>query len=193
MRDPVERMVKFVQQQKQQAAAEHARAEWARRLVALLPCVEEVVEVFRRGLEEPAGPALVSVHADPRNERRPLVILFQPRDPEEEALPSPSCVGPETGASAVFRCREDGIVCGVRYPFHDRLRDVRPEAFADLGEPAVVQAHRLGNAVADFLEWAAVGEGCGRRKLRFWSPPAALDSEPQPVRLSLVTAERAAA
>ena len=32
----------------------------------------------------------------------------------------------ETGASAVFRCEEDGIVCGVRYPFHDVLRAMRP-------------------------------------------------------------------
>jgi hypothetical protein len=180
MRDPVERMVEFIQQQKQQAAAEHARTIWARRLLSLLPCVEEVVEVFRRGLEEVSNTPLVSVHVDPKNDQRSLVILFQPRDGE-------------TGASAVFRCRQDGIVCGVRYPFHDVLQAVRPEHFADLGEPATVHAHRLGNAVVDFLEWASVGEGCGRRKLRFWSPPAAAETGPGAVRLAIVTDERAAA
>jgi hypothetical protein len=193
MRDPVERMVKFVQQQQQQAAAEQARAAWVRRLPALLPCVEEVVEVFRRGLEEAAATPVVSVCADPRSEQWPLVILFAPRDPEEEETPR-LYAGParsETGASAVFRCGSDGIVRGIRYPFHEAARSVRPEQFADLGEPASVHPHRLGNAVADFLEWASVGDGCGRRKLRFGA--AAVEVVPEPVRLSVVTAERAAA
>jgi hypothetical protein len=69
---------------------------------------------------------------------------------------------------------------------------MRPEQFADLGEPASVHPHRLGNAVADFLEWASVGEGCGRRKLRFGAA-AMVEVVPEPVRLSVVTAERTAA
>jgi hypothetical protein len=195
MRDPVERMVKWVQEQKQKALAEHARAVWSRRLPALLPCVEEVVEVFRRGLVEPLLEPAVAVHAEPNNEMWPLVVLFRERPAEREDCPhfplSPAVT--ETGASAVFRCREDGVVCGFRYPFHAVPRTVRPEWFADLGEPAGVTAERLGNAVADFLEWAAVGEGCGRRKLRFWSADAAVEGVEEPVRLGIVTGEREAA
>jgi hypothetical protein len=180
MRDPVERMVNFIGQQKRAAAAEHARALWSRRLPSLLGCSLEVVEVFRLGLdEEPSSTPLVSVFSDPKNALRPLVILFSERESE-------------TGASAVFRCREDGVVCGFRYPFHDPLREVRPEQFAELGEPAAVSAERLGNAVADFLEWASVGDGCGRRKLRFWSACAAAEVVPA-VRLALVPDGRAAA
>jgi hypothetical protein len=198
MRDPVERMVKFIRSQKQQAAAEHARAAWSRRLPALLPCVEEVVEAFRCGLEEPAAATLVSVAVDLRSDLRPLVVLFQPRDEQVESgevgiLPlHPGAGGPEVGASAVFRCGDDGIVYGFRYPFHGVTRDVRPERFIDLGPPAGVLAHRLGDAVADFLEWASVGEGCGRRRLRFWSP-AAEDDLPRTIRLGVVTAGRPAA
>jgi hypothetical protein len=180
MRDPVERMVSFVGQQKRAAAADHARGVWADRLLSLRAGVEEVVEVFRRGLEEPAAVPVVSVFAELKNDLWPLVVLFAQREGE-------------TGATAVFRCCDDGIVYGVRYPFHDVLRAVRPEQFADLGEPATITARRLGNAVADFLEWASVGEGCGRRKLRFWAPPASGTAMPPPVRLALVTGERDAA
>jgi hypothetical protein len=172
-------MVQFVQQQKRAAVAEHARAVWSGRLLALLPCVQEVVEVFRSGLDEPGSAPLVSVFADPRSDQWPLVVLFAEREGE-------------TGASAVFRCREDGMVCGIRYPFHDPIVAARAEQFADLGEPAGVEAHRLGHVVADFLEWASVGEGCGRRRLRFWTP-AAGEAEPAGVRLMLVPAERGAA
>jgi hypothetical protein len=167
MRDPIERMVKFVWGQKQQAAAEHARAVWSRRIPILLPCVREVVDVFLGGLTEPAEPPPVALLADTGRELCPLVIAFQARPPEREGAE------PETGASAVFRCEADGIVYGFRYPFHPLLRDLRPEQFADLGEPETVEAHRLGNAVADFLEWVSIGEGRGSRRLRFWSPPAA--------------------
>ncbi len=195
MRDPVERMVKFVQQQKQEALAEHARAAWARRLPSLVPCVEEVVEVFCRGLVEPLLEPVVAVHVEPHNEQWPLVILFRERAAERDDCPhfplSPAVT--ETGASAVFRCRDDGVVCGFRYPFHAVPRTVRPEWFADLGEPATVTAGRLGNAVADFLEWSSVGEGCGRRKLCFWPADAALPCVEEPVRLGIVTGEGEAA
>jgi hypothetical protein len=180
MRDPVERMVSFVEQQKRIAAAEHARAVWADRLGSLRGIVEEVVEVFRRGLEEPAALPIVSVFVEPKNDQWPLVVLFAEREGE-------------TGASAVFRCRDDGVVCGLRYPFHDVGRTPRPEQFADLGEPGMVAGRRLGNAVADFLEWASVGEGCGARRLRFWSPLVPQGVVPQPVKLALVMTERDAA
>jgi hypothetical protein len=185
MRDPVERMVQFVVGQKQQAASEHARALWARRLPALLSGVRAVVAAFQGGVEEAEGP-LVSVLCDPRHQRCPLVIAFARRESgaEEGILalrPEPAVK--EIGASACFRCEEDGVVYGFRYPFHGVQQDVRPERFADLGEPEAVGAVELGNAVADFLEWAAVGRGCGSRKLRFWAPPKVMEETPR-VRLA---------
>jgi hypothetical protein len=190
MSDPVERMVHFVREQKRQAAFEHARSLWARRLAALVPCVESVVEVFQSGLEEPGDSPAVSVLVDARHELCPLVVAFERRGGDgSEVLtlrPDQPC---EAGASAVFRCEADGIVYGFRYPFHDVLRDLRPERFVDLGEPEAVHPHQLGHAVADFLEWAAVGAGRGSRKLRFWSPPqAAAATTPQPVQLRAVAA-----
>src|SRR4051794_33035219 len=107
MRDPVERMVKFVQQQKQEALAAHARDAWARHLPSLASCVEEVVEVFRQGLVEPLLEPVLAVHVEPTNDQWPLVILFRERAAEREDCPlfplSPAVA--ETGASAVFRCR----------------------------------------------------------------------------------------
>jgi hypothetical protein len=194
MHDPVDRMVRFVRQQKQQAAAEHARAVWSARVAALLPAVEEVVEVLRAGLAEPAAATLVSAHARPKSARWPLVVLFQDRQVAKEPFPrlASSRGATETGASAVFRCDEDGVVHGLRYPFHDVRQAVRAERFVDLGEPAAVRAGRLCDAVADFLEWATVGEGCGRRRLRFWSSGACVEEAGGPVRLGIVTEERAA-
>jgi hypothetical protein len=174
MRDPVERMTQFVKEQKQQAAFEHARAAWGRRLPGLLPCIRAVVEVFQTGLDEPSANPSVSVLVDPRGGDFPLVIAFERRGGAGEGVLRlrPGVAGmTETGASCLFRCEVDGMVCGYRYPFHAVTRDVRPERFADLGEPGAVQPFQIGNAVADFLEWASIGEGCGSRKLRFWSPP----------------------
>jgi hypothetical protein len=190
MRDPVERMVQFVMGQKQQAAVAHARSLWVLRLPLLVPCARAVVDAFRGGLEESAGPPAVSVLLDPRHDLCPLVIAFERRDYESEGvLPlRPDLPRKEVGASAVFRCEVDGIVYGFRYPFHGPLQDVRPERFVDLGEPATVQPNRLGNAVADFLEWASVGDGCGSRPLRFWAPPGALSVPERPVQLRVITA-----
>ena len=42
--------------------------------------------------------------------------------------------------------------------------------------------------VADFLEWASVGEGRGGRPPRFWSPPAAADAPARPAALRIVPA-----
>jgi hypothetical protein len=190
MRDPVERMMMFVREQKQQAAFEHARAAWARHIPLLLPCVRSVVEAFQSGLEEPSPRPIVSVLADPGRAEFPLVIAFERRSYEREGvLPlRPTASDTETGASCLFRCESDGIVYGFRYPFHSIHRDVRPERFADLGEPASVHAHQLGNAIADFLEWASVGDGCGSRKLRFWVPSEQSVIHERPVELRVIAA-----
>jgi hypothetical protein len=191
MSDPVERMAKFVREQKQQAAFEHARTLWTRRLPLLMPCVQSVVEVFQKGLEGPDDSLVVSILFDVRHDPCPLVIAFERRSGEDAPILSmrPDPARWEVGASAGFRCEPDGILYGFRYPFHGVLRDLRGERFADLGEPQDVQPHQLGHAVADFLEWAAVGAGCGSRKLRFWAPPQLVPAAPQqPVQLRAVAA-----
>jgi hypothetical protein len=190
MRDPIERMMMFVREQKQQAAFEHARAVWSRQIPLLLPCVRSVVEVFQGGLEEAGPQTVVSVLATPGRAEFPLVIAFERRSYEQEGiLPlRPTSDETEAGASCLFRCEIDGIVYGYRYPFHSVRRDVRPERFADLGEPGSVHPHQLGNAVVDFLEWASVGEGCGSRKLRFWAPSDPPAVTPRPVELRVVAA-----
>ena len=74
------------------------------------------------------------------------------------------------GASAVFRCEPDGRVHGYRYPFHDAGQAHEPEHFIDLGYPGHMGPDEIGNAVAEFLEWASAGAGCAGRELQFWSP-----------------------
>jgi hypothetical protein len=171
MRDPVERMRKFVEDQRQQARLEHARAAWSRKVAEFLPTLEAVADAFRAGLAPGQFPGdAVTVLADPDRDPFPLVVVFAPR-----------CGRDETGASAQFRCEADGSVRAVRYPCHGVLHSPDPEPFLDLGDPATVTAEELGNAVASFLEWVAVGGGCEPR-LAFWPPP---DVRPQ---LSLVAA-----
>ena len=165
MRDPVERMRKFVEDQKQQARLGHARAAWARKVPEVVPTIEAVVDTFRAGLA-PGQFArdTVSVLVAPARDLFPLVVAFGPRGGDGRE---------ETGASALFRCEADGNVYGLRYPFHGVLESPAAEAFVDLGDPATITADEVGNAVASFLEWAAVGAGCGSDRLSFWAPPAA--------------------
>jgi hypothetical protein len=168
MQGPVERMREFVRHQHQRAVGERARTEWCRRVPLLLPEVEAVVEVFRGGLgaDEPA----VSVLASPQRPDHPLVIAFARRAPRGSERPSADDQSlQEIGATCIFRSEADGSVYGLRYPFHGVREDVRPERFVDLGAPGLVEKARLGHAVADFLEWAAVGLGRGHRPISFWS------------------------
>jgi hypothetical protein len=180
MSDPVERMRKFVEDRQQQVRGETARAAWARRMVEGLPRIEAVVEVVRSALapEQFAGPA-VSVLTDPTRDRFPLVIAFGPLHAEPGEA--------QAGASAVFRCEPDGNVYGFRYPFHARLKSLAAEPFAELGDPSRIQDDELGHAVAEFLEWATVGGGCGGRKLRF-DPPATIPFVAPAVKLSVIAA-----
>jgi hypothetical protein len=56
MRDPVERMLTFIRERKQQAAFEHACTRWSSQISHLLPCLRAVVETFHSGLEEASLP-----------------------------------------------------------------------------------------------------------------------------------------
>jgi hypothetical protein len=172
MRDSVERMLHFVREQRQQAVLETVRIGWSRKVPVLLPCLRAVVETFQSGLAEPSPQSTVAILDDLARLEFPLVIAFERRPCERPGIlrMHSTASGTEVGASCLFRCESDGIVYGYRYPFHSVLRDVRPERFADLGEPEFVQPDQIGNAVVEFLMWASVGEGCGSRKLRFGSP-----------------------
>lgn len=158
MDDPVARMARFVAAEQGRVAHEQAERIWSARVPHLLPAVEHVVAAFCSGLTETGWTA--RVRADSLRAQFPLAITFEWQQPDDSNQH-------EIGASAQFRCKPDGIVYGVRFPFHSASSSIRPETFVDLGEPGTVSAHELGHAVADFLEWAAVGKGCGRRKLHF--------------------------
>ena len=164
MADPVQRMKLFVAEVQEQRRGETARDCSARRLPDLLPAVEAVVEVVCAGLlPEQFSGNVVSVRHDARRDRFPLVIAFGPR----RTVRSDEV---EIGASVLFRCEADGRLHGYRYPFHSLLKALEPKAFVDLGEPEAVTAEVLGNTVAEFLEWAVAGDGCGGRRLHFEEP-----------------------
>jgi hypothetical protein len=154
----------------------------------LVPAVEAVVKAFRAGLApDQFLTDAVTVLTDPQREQFPLVVAFGRRGGWTEGVVplQPQSAEPETGASALFRCEADGCVYGYRYPFHGVLESPPPEPFADLGDPATISATELGHAVAAFLEWAAVGAGCGNGRLHFG---AAGPAGGQPEGLTLVAA-----
>lgn len=190
MGDPVERMRKFVEGKQQQARLETSRTAWSQRVIELVPRVDAVVGVVRSALapEQFSGPA-VSVLVDAKRELYPLVVAFGSRLSIQEGTLKlhPEPLRTEAGASAVFRCEPDGNVYGFRYPFHGRMKSLSAERFLELGEPATVQADDLGNAVAEFLEWATTGGGCGGHPLHF-GPPATIPFVGPLPRLSVIAA-----
>lgn len=176
MHDPIVRMAKIITDEQGRAAHEHAARTWSARVPHLLPTVERIVETFCNGLAEPGWTAHVRV--DAFRPQFPLAITFECQVPC-------SASQHEIGASAHFRCEPDGIVYGLRFPFHSATSSIRPETFVDLGEPGTVSAHDLGHAVVDFLEWAAIGKGCGRRKLQFEAAPCGESQAVAPVALRI--------
>ncbi len=176
MGDAVRRIRLFVEAQQQHGRFQAARAAWRQKLLELLPSVKGVVDVMRSSLQaEQFSGDVLSVLSDPARERFPLVIAFGTRSEKE------------TAASAVFRCEADGRVYGYRYPFHSVMKSLDPESFADLGEPETLAADAVGQAVAEFLEWAAVGGGCGGRRLTFLAPTTLPFVRPQ-VKLAVIAA-----
>lgn len=173
MGDPIGRMKLFVETQRQHECYEEARSLWADKVVEVRQAVEAVVDVLRDGLvpgQLPDPPA--TVLTDGKREQFPLVIAFGSRCSDADGIvPLRAGVSTlEVGASAVFRCGPDGHVHGYRYPFHEAGEPHEPEHFVDLGYPAHIGADEIGNAVADFVEWATVGGGCAGHELQFWSP-----------------------
>ena len=159
MSEPIERVRRFVEAQQQQACLAEGQAAWLHKVKELLPGVEAIVVAMRESLadnqfQEP----VLSVLSDTSRAQFPLAIAFGGRPKQE------------IGASVQFRCEPDGHVHGFRYPFHNAMKTGRPEAFVDLGDPCDVQPEDLGNAVAEFLEWATVGGGCGGRAVQFAMP-----------------------
>lgn len=163
--DPAVRMRRLVKQWKQQALVERAQNLWCRRVRGLAREIESIIETFRAAVD--ADQPMVRVLADPQRPDYALVIAFDRRGPAADIVSLRSSSMPQIGASCIFRCDDQGMICGTRYPFHDVQQDVRAERFADLGPPEAVDATRLGHAVVDFLEWASVGSGTGTQPIRF--------------------------
>lgn len=92
---------------------------------------------------------------------------------------------PEWNVSVRVDAKRPQFPLAVSCPFHGMARSSRPELFADLGEPQSVQADQLGHVVAEFLEWAAVGKGSGRRKLRLATPRLEAAAAEQAVHLRI--------
>jgi hypothetical protein len=173
MGDAVMRMKRFVEMQRQQACFEEAKGIWAQKITELRPAIDAVVAVLCEGLVPGQfADAPVSVLTDGGRTQFPLVIAFGSRAVLGDALSSlrTEPLPVEIGASALFRCEEDGHVRGYRYPFHPAGQALDPELHVNLGFPAHIGPEEMGNAVAEFLEWAAAGDGCAGRELQFWSP-----------------------
>jgi hypothetical protein len=183
MGDPVARIRKFVDVQRQQACFEEAKTIWALKIMELRPALDAVVDALSQGLvpgQFVAEP--VAVLTDGSRDQFPLMITFAPRAAIADGV-VPLRTEPlpvEVGASAMFRCEPDGHVHGYRYPFHLLGQALDPEQYIDLGFPAHIGPDELGNAVADFMEWAAVGGGCANRELQFWSPATLPFPKPPP-------------
>jgi hypothetical protein len=166
-------MQRFVETQRQQACFEEAKAIWTQKLNELRPAVDAVVAVLCEGLVPGQfTDSPVSVLTDSGRVQFPLMVAFGGRAGLSDAVLSlrSEPLPMEIGASALFRCEEDGHVRGYRYPFHPAGQALDPEPYVDLGFPAHLGPEEMGNAVAEFLEWASAGDGCAGRELQFWSP-----------------------
>ncbi len=159
MEDPAERLQRFVAKHKgSQATETGAEIQWQAKLPRLFVQAEKLVNIFHE-----AG------HNDLRIEVRhgQLALAFGQR---------PCGINPagdkrvdfdtDEGASAIF-LQNEGRVHGYRKPFHPMNQATSYELFAELDAPSKLSETVFGNAVAEFLEWAAVGAGCGRKKLDF--------------------------
>ncbi len=171
MSHPVERIRLFIAEQHRHLTVNEAQAFWANLVPDVLPALDAVLDVVRCHLEP--GQFLdepLASRTDPTRSQYPLVVAFSRRAP---ATHPRSHHGPrieEIGASALFRCDDEGLVRGYRYPFHDARTALEAECFVCLGTPHEVTAEAVADAVADFVEWAAVGGGCNGQRLRFAAP-----------------------
>lgn len=181
--DAVARMVDFVRDQGMRDVLACAGQAWLERIPALAARLQQIVDVFQSGLDEPEW--TVSVRTDGKRPRFPLMISFDSSRillPGRQLSETPEY---QIGASALFRCETDGVVRGYRFPFHGMKRGCRAECFADLGEADAMTADALGHSAADFLEWASAGKGCGQRRLRFSAPCPHTTLAEMPVKLRI--------
>jgi hypothetical protein len=75
-------------------------------------------------------------------------------------------MGGEEGPEAVFSIERDGQVYGFQRPARLHGYAVKEQEFVCLGSPATITNEAFGQAVCDFLEWGAAGDG----KSRFSTP-----------------------
>ena len=129
---------------------------WTKQLNEFMPDVKDVVDVLREkghtDLYVEAGFNQLHVWFGTRPMGRPR---FMERSNYFDA---------EAGAEAIFVCQE-GVVRGYRRPFRPEGQSASFEPFVELGRPQGVETNALANAVVDFLQWAAVGDGRGSRPL----------------------------
>lgn len=160
MNDPTEHIKKLVSERKaEQERIDKAERAWA----AKLPHLEEVTQNLTEPFKVSGHPLFVGVTGNI------LAVQFDSRSLGVKTTPEGREAIYETGALLnISFDREDGLVYGHRRPFFaDDLPVPGFERHYQLGEPGPIQDAQVGEVVATFLEWAAVGAGRGSKKLRF--------------------------
>ena len=148
MDDPVHQMQKLAASQgSKRDQNESARAEWLKRIPGFVAYAQKIIAP----LKETHG---VQTGAVSEEEFR---IWFDRR-----ILRFQGGFDFEKGAEASFEFCNDGKLRGYRAPAHPDGVCVTRQEFVCLGEPATITDEALGDAMADFLEWGATGEGRSR-------------------------------
>jgi hypothetical protein len=159
MSDPVEIVRKIVEQRRtEQAKAEAAAGVWQAKLPAIEGYVKEVVAP----LEGAGVNMVVGVRGGT------LGVQFHKRHLRMvQDSPNSKRWVFETGA--LFKAAvnpDDGMVHYCAWPFRDEEKHYDPKPGQVLGDPHTLTKEVVGAAVAAFIQWAAVGDGRGSRRLQ---------------------------
>jgi hypothetical protein len=194
MISPVERLQQFmaaevekqepreIEEIEKQKKRETPAGVWGGKISDCIGAVNDVLEAFSAGLhpEYRTGPPVQVENVG----GKALRVSFSPRScGQPHGTPEGgAAIDFERGAFVAFYVDEVGSVRGVRSPFVREGGYALDEEFVNLGDPAQFDSTAVASAVVDFLEWAAVGGGCGAQKLQFVRKPQTVKPRPEQVR-----------
>jgi hypothetical protein len=141
-----------------------------------LPEVERYVKALVAPFEHTGTPVVAGIAKE-----RVLVVQFHPRPLRTVRVSYGTKSVEEQGAILEISCNpEEGVVQYRRRPFLEEGRQHTPEPRRTLGSPHDLTKEQVGMVVAEFLRWAALGEGRGSKKLRLNAPAGGMKRDAEP-------------
>jgi hypothetical protein len=166
MPEPSELIRQLIEDCKAEGVKADAAAEaWSLKL----PELERYVKALVAPFEHTGTPVAAGIA-----KQRVLVVQFYPRPLRTVQVSYGTKSVEEQGAILEISCNpEEGVVKYRRRPFLEEGQQHAPEPRRTLGSPHDLTKEQVGMVVAEFLRWAALGEGRGSKKLRLNVPAGA--------------------